>query len=306
MYFVGVTTAQSSIRRVFDGWMRILDRRDVTLTGIDLPPHADPLAYRRVTEFLKNDPLSLGALVTTHKVDLLRASSDLFDELDDGARALHEISCISKRNGALRGSAKDPLTSSLALRSFLPQGYWENKDAEIVCLGAGGSALALASSFTAALTAGDRPRRIVITNRSPRRLEEFRESYEKLASMPPCELVHAAEASVNDSVVSSAPAGSVIVNATGLGKDAPGSPLTWDVRFPDGAYVWDFNYRGELVFLDQARAQQEAKGLHIEDGWVYFLHGWTQVIAEVLDVDIQPDGRVFSELARAAEAVRTG
>ena len=47
--------------------------------------------------------LSMGALVTTHKVNLLKASRDLFDELDPYAVTLHEISSISKRGGRLVG-----------------------------------------------------------------------------------------------------------------------------------------------------------------------------------------------------------
>jgi len=42
---------------------------------------------------------------------------------------------------------------------------------------------------------------------------------------------------------------------TGLGKDAPGSPLTDAVVFPDHGIVWDLNYRGDLIFLEQARKQ---------------------------------------------------
>lgn len=306
MYFIGVTTAKSSIRRVFGAWMAILGRPDVDLVGIDLPIHAPSDSYRRVVDFIKSDPFSLGALVTTHKVDLLRSARDMFDELDEGAVDLHEVSCLSKSGGVFRGSAKDPLTSALALQSFLPADHWSTSDSEVVCLGAGGSALALASSFARASISDGRPRKIVVTNRSAQRLEEFAEAYEALEGGTPYELVHAPTPDINDEWVSRAPAGSLIVNATGLGKDAPGSPLTADVRFPPRAYVWDFNYRGDLVFLEQARAQQTAQDLHIEDGWVYFLHGWTQVIADVLDIDIQPHTELFDELALAAEAVRNG
>ena len=50
--------------------------------------------------------------------------------------------------------------------------------------------------------------------------------------------------------------GSLVINATGLGKDAPGSPLTDAVPFPASAAIaWDLNYRGDLVFLDQAERQ---------------------------------------------------
>ena len=38
--------------------------------------------------------------------------------------------------------------------------------------------------------------------------------------------------------------------------------------------------------MHQAEAQRERRGLLIEDGWTYFIHGWTQVIAEVFHIDI--------------------
>jgi hypothetical protein len=56
--------------------------------------------------------------------------------------------------------------------------------------------------------------------------------------------------------------------------------------------------------LDQARAQQAKKNLHIDDGWVYFLHGWTQAISEVLRVTIAPTGPLFDTLSSAARVVR--
>jgi len=58
------------------------------------------------------------------------------------------------------------------------------------------------------------------------------------------------------------------------------------------------------VFLDQARAQQKARNLTIEDGWVYFIHGWTRVIAEVFHREIPTRGPVFDELCRIAAAAR--
>jgi len=36
-------------------------------------------------------------------------------------------------------------------------------------------------------------------------------------------------------------------------------PWTDKVEFPTNSIAWDFNYRGELVFLDQAKAQEEKK-----------------------------------------------
>jgi len=97
----------------------------------------------------------------------------------------------------------------------------------------------------------------------------------------------------------------LVINATGLGKDRPGSPLSDAAVFPQQGIAWDLNYRGELIFLAQARAQQAARHLHIEDGWVYFIHGWTQVIAEVFAIDIPTSGPGFEAISQlAAEAGR--
>lgn len=306
MYFIGVTTGQSSIQRVFVEWARILDRPEVRLQGIDLPMHADPDCYREVVAFIKDDPLSLGALVTTHKVDLYRACEDMFDAIDPYAALLHEVSSLSKAPNGLRAAAKDPTSSGLSLAAFVPDSHWLQQPADVVLLGAGGSSLALACHIANRYGGNGGPARIVVSNRGAERLNEFETVYKKLGDAPPVEFVHAPTPEINDELVSRAPRGSLVVNATGLGKDAPGSPLTGAARFPADGFVWDFNYRGNLVFLDQARAQQTSKSLHIEDGWVYFLHGWTQVIAEVFHTEIPPSGPLFDELATAAAAVRVG
>ena len=98
--------------------------------------------------------------------------------------------------------------------------------------------------------------------------------------------------------------GSLVVNATGLGKDAPGSPITDQANFPANSLVWEFNYRGDLLFLRQAKAQESARNLTIEDGWTYFVHGWTRGVADVFDVDIPTQGSDFDELSRIAARVR--
>ncbi|RWE90613.1 MAG: shikimate dehydrogenase, partial [Mesorhizobium sp.] len=92
----------------------------------------------------------------------------------------------------------------------------------------------------------------------------------------------------------------LVINATGLGKDAAGSPITDDGVFPQRGIAWDLNYRGDLIFLDQARRQQARQQLQIEDGWTYFLHGWTQVIAEVFDIAIPVSGPDFEKISRIA------
>jgi shikimate 5-dehydrogenase len=87
-----------------------------------------------------------------------------------------------------------------------------------------------------------------------------------------------------------------------MGKDTPGSPISDDGLFPRNGIAWEFNYRGELDFLHQAERQAAQRGLTVEDGWVYFVHGWTQVIAQVLHIEITP--ALFEELSQIASTVR--
>jgi len=105
MYFIGVTTTKSSIMRVFPEWARHLGLGDVAIKGMDFKQHDDPLRYRDAVAFIRQDPRSLGALVTTHKLDLLKACRDLFDRLDPLAEMMHEISSISKDGPRLVGHA---------------------------------------------------------------------------------------------------------------------------------------------------------------------------------------------------------
>ena len=78
IYFIGVTTAQSSIMKVFPLWAEALGLRNAVIKGIDLEIHASPERYREVVGFIKSDKLSLGALVTTHKIDIYNAAKDMF------------------------------------------------------------------------------------------------------------------------------------------------------------------------------------------------------------------------------------
>lgn len=304
MYFIGVTTHQSSIMKVFPRWAEFLGLGDVAIRGVNFRWHDEPDNYRKAVAFIRQDPLSLGALVTTHKIDLLDACRDQFDRLDSFAELMGEISSISKDGEELVGHAKDPITSGLALDAFLPEGHWARTGAEALVLGAGGSAIALTWHLLQKKFGGNRPSRIIITNRSTPRLEEIRAFHERIEADIPLEyhLTPTPEAT-NDIMAGLAPH-SLIVNATGLGKDAPGSPLTDRAPWPREGYAWDFNYRGDLVFLDQARARQKEQDLHVEDGWIYFIHGWTRVIAEVFHVDIPTSGPRFDELSRIAAAVR--
>ena len=301
MFFIGVTTTKSMIMRVFPAWAKHLGLGDCELKGIDLDLHDTPERYRVVVDFIKRDPLSIGALVTTHKIDLLHAARNMFEELDDFASLMGEVSAIFKKDGKLCGGAKDAVTSGLALEAFVPAGHWDATRAPAFIMGAGGSSVALSSYMARPQHGTNRPSRIIVSNRSPKRLKEMKEIHRQQSLDIPIEYVNTPVPEDNDAVLFGLPEGSLVVNGTGLGKDAPGSPLTGEAVFPRNGLAWDFNYRGNLVFLDQARSQAKARGLHIEDGWLYFIYGWLSVIAEVFHRQIPSSGPEFEKLCRIAE-----
>jgi shikimate dehydrogenase len=57
-----------------------------------------------------------------------------------------------------------------------------------------------------------------------------------------------------------------------------------------------------LDYMRQSLAQVESRHVKVEDGWLYFVHGWTQVVAQVLHFELTPD--LFDELNQAAASVR--
>jgi shikimate dehydrogenase len=301
IYFIGVTTSQSSIMKLFPLWAKELGLKSAIIKGIDMKIHADPEDYCKVVEFIKNDELSRGALVTTHKIDLYNAAKHMFEYLDPYAKRFGELSSISKNDGMLEGHAKDPISSGLAMEAFIPKNYWKVHGGEVFIMGAGGSALAISSYLMKEEHGNDVPSRIIISNRSRPRLDSAREKLAGLNSKVRLEYYLCPEPAQNDEILKNLNPHSLIINATGLGKDRPGSPLTEHCIFPTNSLIWELNYRGELDFMHQALKQKDEKNLHVEDGWIYFIHGWTQVIAQVFQVKITEE--VFERLERIADRI---
>jgi shikimate 5-dehydrogenase len=292
-YFIGVSTVGSLALQLFPVWLRTLGLPPTTLVGHDIPVRGPREAYRAIVQRIRGEPLALGALVTTHKMDLLAAAGDLFEALDPYARVFREVSGIAKRDGKLTGSAKDPFSSGLALEQFLPPGHWrEHPQAEALILGAGGAGLALSAYLLRPEHGSEHPARVTLSDVNPGNLRTSRQVHERLErAATELRYVELGPGQTNDGLLAELPPFSLVVNATGLGKDRPGSPLSGQVPLPMDGFAWEFNYRGELEFLRQARAQQQDRRLTVEDGLVYFIYGWALVIAEVFGKELSRQDR---------------
>lgn len=294
LYFIGVSTAQSSIRGLFPLWAAALNL-DAELVGRDLSVGAGRAACRRRVQELLDDTLAAGALITTHKAALFDQARDRFASLDQHAAICREISCAVRRDGSLHGYAKDPITAGLAMAHIFgaePPAAGH----DVVCFGAGGAGIAIAVSL---LEQGNPPRRLTIVDRDSPRITVAREITSALGSAVPIEYRLHSTPTENDQLLTGCRPGAFVINATGMGKDLPGAPISARAEFPAEAVVWDLNYRGELGFLVTAGRQADQRGLQIIDGWQYFLHGWTEVIAEVFGIRLTEQR--FNRLAALAE-----
>lgn len=287
--------------RLFPRWVAVMGS-DAALEGVDLPLGASDACYRQAVARLKEDPMVRGALVTSHKINVVRAAGDLIDQLTPEAQLCGEVSALYKRGTALWGHACDPANCGHAMAHFLGADYWRRHPrAEILVFGAGGAAVAMLVHLV--IQARSRPERIRLVDIRKESLDHCQHVLEQLcAAGLRVDLAHSADPRRNDSLVKDLPPHSLVINATGMGKDLPGSPITDAARFPEEAAVWELNYRGRRRFLEQARKQQEVRGLIVEDGWHYFLHGWSSVMSLVLDTPMTP--ALFGDFVAVSEEAR--
>lgn len=302
MYFIGVTTGQSTMTRLFPLWATILGL-NARLIGVDLPLQASMEQYREAVTQIKYDPLSVGALITTHKINLFNAAEDLFDALDPYAQLCREVDCISKRDGHLVAHSMDPTGSRRAIQTILGPHYWGRSDGHVLCLGAGGAGTAITVNLLTQADLRDRPQRLIVVNDHQEGLDRLRSIVAQIDFPIEVEYVLNTDPRRNDALLATLPEGSLVINATGMGKDRPGSPVTDEGLFPLHSVAWDLNYRGELDFLRQARAQAQQRHVEVHDGWDYFVGSWAEHIAEIFHLAITP--QQLAQLSAKAEEMRT-
>ena len=276
-WFVGVRTQGSSAVAAFPDWLRALGL-DGGLETIDLPLDSPAEAYRSLVRRLRDSPEVRGMVVTAHKARLFEEAAAELDELDGMASLCREISVVRRDGDRLAGSAIEPQSVAGALAEIVPPSHWAETGGRLLVLGAGATTTALLVHLYA-LGDTDAPSAVGLVDVRAERAEALRDALERwrpgldVLTPTPEEAI---------AVLRGLPPGSLVVNATGLGKDRPGSPLPSPAPWPRGALVWDLNYRGELEFLEDARRAADELGLRVHDGWGLFVHGWSEALGCLL------------------------
>jgi shikimate 5-dehydrogenase len=172
---------------------------------------------------LRTDRCVVGGLVTSHKLSVFRDCRSSFDAgLDPVSLQLEEVSGIHKTAGGMGGWAADPPAMAAALgRMGLSARYWaQHTGAEVVCFGCGGAATALAMAIYGGGATGALPR-MRVTDVDPERLTDLeRKCRQFLPRTAGLVTFHRAdEAGADGWPGAPPPPHSLIVNATGMGKD---------------------------------------------------------------------------------------
>lgn len=286
-YFIGVDTHNSAIMKIFPLWCEEFGIKNVDLVGYNIEIQGTKKKYQEVIKHLKKYENAKAVIVTSHKINFVYHAKKLFDFFDEYAQLLEEVSCISKRNKKIWGFAKDPIASRMALESFLPYNYWKNnQNAQVLIMGAGGSGLALSVALIKVNDSLNVPAKIILTDIKPESIMHSKTVHSKIKNNVNIDYVIANANDTNSKIIEKMPSGSLIVNATGLGKDSPGSPIISELVFPYKGYIWDFNYRGDLNFIYQAKSQAKKRNLFIEDGWNYFIYGWILIFKDEFNINI--------------------
>ncbi len=300
-WFIGVSTGQSMIMRLFPIWEELLGIQGTRMHGVDLPPGVEGQKILETVSELRANPDVLGALVTTHKLAVWKETSDLFAKVDEHATRLQEISCISKdKKGKLIGHAKDPITSGKVMESILGKNHWQaHPKAEAMVLGCGGAGTAIIHQLLSGEVGND-PQKITGLEHNRGRLEKVRNDFSDTKKLILEESEPSGETAAG--IMTRLPPNSLIVNATGMGKDFPGSPVPKSIDFPEQVIVWELNYRGSLEFYQHAKEQEVSRKLRVHDGWDYFLLGWSSVMEEVFHFELTET--LMNQLKKTAKPLR--
>ncbi len=279
--FIGVSAKTSAVNNLFPLWMNALGV-SAELEVIDMPLSSSPYRYTNLLQNLKADSAVSGVLITTHKTSVFEAARAGVDELTGRAAKLCEIGFLLRRpDGVLIGDAPDVIVGEMALERLLAGAFRKSCNSAVI-LGAGGAGVALTSIL---LDDKSKFRTVILTEINSERVTRVTQVFAGEIASGQVNLVTSCDADRTTALIEDQPDGALIINATGMGKDRPGSPVSSDVRFPLHATVWELNYRGALRFLELAKNQERERHLRVADGWYCFVCGWSYVLSVAFGLD---------------------
>lgn len=282
--FLGIDTRGSLAHRLFDRWATLLGR-PWTLRGIDLPADTASETYHRLVANMAGNPAVHGAVVTAHKLRLYRACVADLSWQDSLVSLTHEVNALATNAGVI-GYARDAIALTAVLPTLVQSSSADGLGhLQVLCLGSGGAATALLLALHLDAGGGadprprlDRPAHVTFADTNRQALRDLRAVGIRAGVDPSwLSLVHVPNPEDRDALLSGVRTPALVVNATGLGKDVPGSPVTDRARFGPDMLAWDLNYRGALSFLGQAATW----GSPTLDGWDYFIAGWASALAAI-------------------------
>jgi len=279
--FLGVSTTASGTAKLWPRWTKAIGI-DAPLEGVDLPLGSPPDEYRRFVGRLMNEPGIAGAVITSHKLDLYRSCPDLLTPADPLVEIMGEAASIARGTNGLEAHTVDPLSSRRALQEMMKAGG--GKVADALVLGAGGAGLAVALALPD-LSEGQ----VTVADTRPERLAHAAQVFVRMSPVGSITTAEIRPGGNADELVGSLPPSSMIVNATGLGKDVSGSPVSDAVMLPEGSLLWELNYRGDLTMLKQAGGRAAQRSLEIHDGWRLFMHGWAVALSLIFNLEVSAD-----------------
>ena len=96
-----------------------------------------------------------------------------------------EANCVCKEDDKLVGGARDPSAVAAVLGEMLQSTHWRDRCSDVLCLGAGGAATAIALTLLTKQAshgpAASQPRRIVITDVAQDRLDTIESTLRRLS-----------------------------------------------------------------------------------------------------------------------------
>lgn len=295
--FLGVTTEQSSVHKTFGPWAECLGW-PLSLEGHNLPVRAAAADYRQFIRYLRGQRGRIGgSLITAHKAAVFDAARDLFDEITPVAQKLGEVGMVYWRDDRLVGDANDAISTQHILRRLLATEAWAAGTRRALILGGGGAGVAVANTLASLENLACQ--KITIAETNAQRCRDLEKRIPEWRAPVPIDVQQVGVHS--DDLVTLVGSGGLIANATGLGKDRPGSPISARCVFPANATVWEFNYRfapqDVPTFWQVAHAQVSSRCLVLEDGWDYFIWGWLVVMSSIVAVPPEQYYQCFASAA---------